>query len=653
MARTDPRADGLSRHQTLWLLLAATTATAPLAPQLPYWLSAAALLVLGWRALLWRRHRPLPPRWLLILLAVAGIAGVFLTYRNVFGREPGVALLVLFLALKLMESSRRRDALAAMFLGYFLQLALFFQSQSPPVALLTLAALVVITAALIVLNHDRQPWPGAVRRAALMLAQAVPFMLILFVLFPRVQGPLWGMPLDAYAGLAGLSETMSPGSISQLSLSGAIAFRANFDAAPPPPEKLYWRGPVLTRFDGRTWHPGSTGYSFSLPYAVDAAAIEYTVTLEPHNKTWLFALELPGTVPAAAVASSDYQILARTQVRTRLRYAMRSHPDLRAGVGEKAETLRAALQLPRDANPRARALARQWRAEGGDAQALARRALRHFRQQGFVYTLSPPLLGQHGIDEFLFETRRGFCEHYAAAFVFLMRAADVPARVVTGYQGGEVNPVDGYLVVRQSDAHAWAEIWTEGKGWLRVDPTAAIAPSRIERGIASALPTEDALPLLMRVDIDWLRALRFRWDALSNAWDQWVLGYNPERQREFLARLGMDDPDWRAMTATLTLASGLVMLVLVGWSLRRHLALDPTQRVWLRLSRKLKKFGLARQDWEGPLEYAGRIAQARPAVAREIDEIARRYAKLRYGPEPDTRRRQLKELALRIRRLRF
>jgi hypothetical protein len=225
--------------------------------------------------------------------------------------------------------------------------------------------------------------------------------------------------------------------------------------------------------------------------------------------------------------------------------------------------------------------------------------------------------------------------------------------VVTGYQGGEVNPVDGYLVVRQSDAHAWAEIWTEGKGWLRVDPTAAIAPSRIERGIASALPTEDALPLLMRVDIDWLRALRFRWDALSNAWDQWVLGYNPERQREFLARLGMDDPDWRAMTATLTLASGLVMLVLVGWSLRRHLALDPTQRVWLRLSRKLKKFGLARQDWEGPLAYAGRIAQARPAVAREIDEIARRYAKLRYGPEPDTRRRQLKELALRIRRLRF
>lgn len=654
MARADPRADALSHIQVPWLVLAASAATAPLVPHLPRWLGAVVLLIVVWRTLIWHRRQTLPPHWLLILLAIAGIAGVYLTYRNVFGREPGVALLVLFLALKLMESKRRRDAVAALFLGYFLQFALFFHFQGPPVALLAFGTLVVITTALAVVNYDRQPWTTAMRGAVLMLLQSVPFMLILFVLFPRVQGPLWGMPLDAYSGLAGLSDTMSPGSISQLSLSGAIAFRAQFEGRPPPNESLYWRGPVLTRFDGRTWHAAATGYAASLPYATTAPPwVDYSVTLEPHNRTWLFALELPGSVPAAALASSDFQILARAPVRTRMRYAMRSYPDLHAGADERPESLLPALHLPQEGNPRARALARQWRAEGGDAQALARRALRNFRQQGFIYTLSPPLLGDDGIDEFLFDTRRGFCEHYASAFAFLMRAAGVPARVVTGYQGGEVNPVDGYLVVRQSDAHAWAEIWAEGKGWLRVDPTAAIAPSRIERGIAAALPAEDALPLLVRVDIDWLRALRFRWDALSNAWDQWVLGYNPERQREFLARLGMREPDWRTMTAVLMFASALVVLFLVGWSLKSHLAVQPTERLWRRLSRKLTKLGLARQPWEGPLDYSNRIARARPSAAQEIGEIARRYAALRYGMEARADRRQLKELAALIRRLKI
>jgi transglutaminase-like putative cysteine protease len=639
----------LSRVQVLWLLLAAAASLAPLVPHLPYWLGGLAVLILGWRGLLWWQGRGLPSRWIVILLAFAGIAGVFLAYRNVFGREPGVALLVLLLALKLMESKTGRDALSAVFLGYFLQLALFFDSQSPAVAAMTAGALVVITTALTVLNHDRQPWPAAMRRAALMLAQALPFMVLLFVLFPRVQGPLWGMPVDAYSGQTGLSDTMAPGTISQLSLSGAIAFRARFDVAPPPPPQRYWRGPVLTDFDGRTWSPGLPRFSQSLPYATSGAATDYTVTLEPHNKTWLFALDLPGRIPATGLVSEDYQLVSRAPIRSRLRYDMRSHPRLVAGADESSLRRQLALHLPREVNPRSRALAQEWRRDTADPEALTLRALGHFRRENFVYTLSPPLLGQHGVDEFLFETRRGFCEHYAAAFVFLMRAAGVPARVVTGYQGGEINPVDGYLVVRQSDAHAWAEVWVEDKGWLRVDPTASIAPARIEQGIASAVLDGDPLPMLVRVDMNWLRELRFRWEALGNAWDQWVLGYNPDRQRELLSRLGMTNPDWRTMSAILSLASGAVMLLLVGWSLRRHLARNPVQRAWQRLSRKLGRIGLARHSWEGPLVYAERVAAARPRLAPQIDAIARDYAALRYGANAGEGR--LAQLRQRIRKL--
>jgi transglutaminase-like putative cysteine protease len=640
----------LRPRQALWLLLAAVAALAPLAPHLPLWITAVTALLLSWRAAQWWRSAALPPRWLLVLLALCVVAGVFLSYRNVLGREPGVALLVLFLALKLLEAKRHRDALAAIFLSYFLQLALFFESQSPAIATFTLAALIVITAALVVLSHDGHAWRAAVRRAAVMLAQALPFMLVLFVLFPRVQGPLWGMPVDAYSGLTGLSDTMSPGSISQLSLSGATAFRAKFDGEAPPSRQRYWRGPVLTRFDGRTWTATATRVSTRLPYAPAGAAVDYTVTLEPHNKAWLFALDLPGTVPPDAAVAGDFQVLANTPIRNRVRYAMRSFPQLAAGKDEAPTTLQAARLLPPGGEPRARALAAQWRAEDSAPAALSARALAYFRRQPFVYTLSPPLLGKNGIDQFLFDTRRGFCEHYAAAYVFLMRVAGIPARIVTGYQGGETNPVDDYLVVRQSDAHAWAEIWIEGQGWLRVDPTAAVAPSRIERGMAYAVPSGDPLPVLLRAEFDWLRALRFRWDAASNAWNQWVLGYNPQRQRELLTSFGIINPDWQSMTVLLSVASGAIMLVLVAWALRQRRAGDPLTRAWEKLSRKLAAAGLHRLGWEGPMDYANRVSLAKPRLGAEVQDIARLYAQLRYGHPPHARR--ISALTRSIRRLR-
>jgi transglutaminase-like putative cysteine protease len=640
----------LSRSQSLWLIASALVTLAPLVAFLPAWLGATAALGLLLRAWTWWIGRGALNRWLLIALVAMASAAVMAAYGTVFGREPGVAMLVLFLVLKLLEGRTRRDALTAIFLCYFLQIALFFEQESPLLALASAIALVVVTAALLALNSTGERASSALRTAASMLGQAVPFMLALFVLFPRLPGPLWGMPSESADGMTGLSETMAPGSISQLSQSSEIAFRAEFDGSPPPARQLYWRGPVLTAFDGLTWRPTLGRPTAELPYRPDGPAIDYAVTLEPHNRQWIFALDLPGTVPRDSQVGPEYQLLSRLPVRSRVRYELVSHPGFTAGAQEKPERLAAARRLPPGSNPRAGALAADWAAASPHPQALAERILAHFRSEPFFYTLSPPLLGQHSVDDFLFGSRRGFCEHYSAAFVFLMRAAGFPARVVTGYQGGEVNPVDGYLTVRQSDAHAWAEIWVEGRGWLRYDPTAAVAPNRVERGIAAALPASEPLPLLVRADADWVRALHFRWEAVANAWNQWVLGYNAQRQRELLSRLGMPNPDWQTMAAALTVVAGTLMLILVAWAMRERLDADPVQRAWLRVSRKLARVGLARQAWEGPSDYARRVGSARPDLAEQVEAIAAGYAKLRYGQGNQTE--LLPELRTRIRQLR-
>jgi transglutaminase-like putative cysteine protease len=469
-----------------------------------------------------------------------------------------------------------------------------------------------------------------------MLAQALPFMLLLFLLFPRVQGPLWGIPQDRFSAVSGLSDTMSPGSIALLSQSDAIAFRAKFQGEVPPQSQLYWRGPVMPSFDGRTWRVRQTlGAYAEVPYDGLGAAVDYEVTLEPHGKFWLFALELPATLPPDSALTSDYQPIARQAVRNRMRYSQRAWPNAIAGVNEAQGVLRDALALPRDGNPRTRAVSASWRAQhGNDGAAILAAAETFFSQQLLIYTLNPPLLGGDIVDEFLFDSKRGFCEHFAAAFVFALRAAGVPARVVAGYQGGEVNPVDGYLVVRQYDAHAWAEAWIAGRGWVRIDPTAISAPSRINSNLAAAVPAGEELPFLARSDLAWLRELRYRLDAVTNGWNQWVLGYNPQRQRDLLAGLGMKEPDWRSMTAILSVLCGGVMLGLTIWILRNRLRVDPAFAAWRRFTARLARRGIVWQPWEGPLAFAQRAAGQAPRHAQSIGEIAALYARMRYGPAP-------------------
>jgi len=621
----------ITASQTWWLLGAALTALLPLAPHVPPWLIAIALVLLAGRALLNWTQRKLPARGWLMLLTFAGAAGVLAQFKTLFGQNPGVALLILFLALKPLEVRTRRDGLAVVFLCYFLILAQFLFDQSIAAAGMMLATIVTVTAALGSLADGRARPADLLRRSGTMLLQAAPFMLLLFVLFPRVQGPLWGLPRDAFSGLTGLSDSMAPGSISNLSQSDAIAFRARF-AEPPPRDQLYWRGPVLNDFDGRTWRIERRLPAQRLPYTPQGPAIDYEVTLEPHAKRWLFALELPGSLPPDSMMTSDYQLLAKAPVTARQRYKTSSHTAMTVGIDESERVLQRARTLPPNFNPRTRELAASWRQQhGSDDDAVLDAAKRFFLSQGLAYTLTPPLLGQHGIDEFLFETRQGFCEHYSGAFVFALRAAGLPARVVTGYQGGETNPFDGYFTVRQYDAHAWAEVWLKDRGWQRIDPTAISVPLRIEQNLAAAVPAGSNVPFMARLDLALLRELRLRLDAVANNWNQWVIGYNPERQREFLDRLGMRAPDWRQMTATLTVLAGLVLLGFTAWALRQRRRTDAVQRTWLKLGRKLQRRGLPRQPWEGPLAYAERIAARFPESATEIGAISAIYGRLRYG----------------------
>ncbi|HJW03240.1 MAG TPA: DUF3488 and transglutaminase-like domain-containing protein [Azospira sp.] len=642
-----------------WLMAAALGTAAPHALAQPAWLSLYIAGLFLWRAWIWHGQRRLPPRWLLMLLVAAGVAGIGAQYHTLFGRDAGVALLALFIALKLMELRARRDGVVVLMLGYFLLLTHYFYSQTIPTGLWMLGALLVVTAALLRLHGDHRAAPAAtLRRAALLLGQALPFMLVFYLLFPRVAGPLWGLPRDAHAGLTGLSDSMAPGSLSNLIQNGSIAFRVQFEGPPPPRQKLYWRGPVLDAYDGTTWRPRFQPDRRPPQLQPQGTPVAYTTTLEATGQRWLLALDAPLSLPPDALLTNDLQALAREPLQSRSRQTWRSVLDYRHNLEERKDILARALQLPPQRNPRTLALARSWQArngqvESGQTDALVQRALDLFLRENFVYTLQPPPLGPDAIDDFLFSTRRGFCEHYASAFVVLMRAAGVPARVVTGYQGGEINPVDGYLTVRQSDAHAWAEVWSEGQGWQRVDPTAAISPARVESGIAAALPADDPLPALVRLDVDWLRQLRNRWEATNNAWNQWVLGYNPQRQREVLRRLGLQEPDWRSMAVALGAATGLILLGLTLWSLGRRPPRDPVQQAWQRFCARAARLGPARQEWEGPRDYARRLGLAQPNLAPLAAEAVDCYIALRYGPPLAAAdlKQQLQQLRARTRRL--
>ena len=630
------------------LLASLLLVAAPHALRMPWWLTLVVLGLYAWRARIALERSALPSRWLVLALALIAVGAVYLEYRTLFGRTSGIVLLVLFSGLKLAEMRTHRDAAVVAFLCYFLVMTNLLYTQSIATALLMALALVAVTGTLVGLAAPQRPVAANLRSAGVLLAHAAPAALILFLLFPRVQGPLWGLPQDAYSAMTGLSDTMTPGAVAQLAQSDAIAFRAEFEGEPPPPRERYWRGPVLWDFDGRTWRMGA-GWLQKFDALQGGGRYEYTVTLEPHNRTWMFALESVTRLPVRARYTNDGMVVATSPVRTRLRYDAASLARPEPEPFERPDSLRRALSLPVSGNPRARALAAEWQRGARSDLDVLQRAVEFFRDSRLGYTLEPPLLGRDTVDEFLFDTREGFCEHFASAFVFLLRAAGVPARVVTGYQGGEVNYVDRIISVRQSDAHAWAEVHLAGRGWVRADPTAAAVPGRIDAGLARSVRAGDPVPLLMRPQLEWLRGLRSNWEALAHRWNVWVLGYGVERQRDLMSRIGMRDADWRKLTAAMASILGAFTLVLLAWSLRRLTRPDPVQRAWQAFCRKLGARGVARAPHEGPRDFAERAAARLPQAAAAIRAIAALYIGARYGRAPA--RASAAELARRVRAL--
>jgi transglutaminase-like putative cysteine protease len=632
-----------------WLLASLALVAAPHALHMPAWTVALIATLIAWRAYIGYARLALPNRWLLLLFALAATFGVFLSYRTIFGRDAGVTLLVVMLGLKLLETRTLRDAMLLSFLSYFLVITNFLYSQTIGTGLYMLACTVFITATMVSLNfaEAEPPFRVQLRTAALMLAQSVPLMLVLFLLFPRVPGPLWGLPRDAFAGTSGLSDTMTPGSLSSLALSDAVAFRVRFESQIPRAKDLYWRGPLMWDFDGRTW---SVQFFVYTAPRIDAEGdpVAYEVTLEPHNRRWLFALDLPAVIPPRAVAGTDYQLYSVQPVINRLRYDMTSLLNARFGEVESRYSLHRALQLPARLNPRAQELGRALRQKHANDEDIIADMLGMFRRN-FVYTLEPPLLGEHPVDEFLFSTRSGFCEHYASAFAVVMRAAGIPTRIVTGYQGGEVNALGNYLIVRQADAHAWTEVWLKDRGWVRVDPTFAVAPVRVDTGILAAVPRTDSLPLMVRTQFELLRQARLTWDYMANAWNQWVLGYTPERQRWLLANAGVDDATWQKLTAILFVLAGAIVAMFTALALRRlkSRVRDPVRIAYQTFCDRLRRKGLPRGAAEGPVDYARRLEQARPDLAPAVGAITRLYIALRYGVESSAN--ALTELQRRVR----
>ena len=592
-------------RDTLFLLLVTAWVVLPQASHLPLWCSLLAASLMLWRAALAMMARPLPSRWWLLSLLALTVGATLFSHKTLLGRDAGVTMIVVLLALKMLELRARRDAFVVFFLGFFTLLTNFFYSQSLLTAGAMLLALLGLLTALVNAHMPvgKPPLFQAARTAGSMALLGTPIMLVLFMLFPRV-APLWGIPSDAMSGRSGLSPTMSVGTIATLALDDSIAMRIRFQGQRPAPSELYFRGPVLSRFDGREWRaPQASPYrqQAQANLQVRGTAISYQVTLEPNSRPWLLLLDATPSKPMLsgfdARMTPELQWLADHPITELLRYDALSYPDFRHGPIQQMPSLKDDLALPVGSNPRTAQLAREMRADpryaSADGTLLIAAAMQRLRQGGYRYTLDPGVYGQHSADEFWFDRKEGFCEHIASSFVILMRGLGLPARVVTGYQGGENNPVDGFLVVRQSDAHAWAEVWIADSGWLRVDPTTAVAPGRTgaterllaPRGvIARALFGSVSPALAFKV--------RAMWEAVNNGWNQWVLNYSQGRQFDLLRQIGFSSPSWEDLSYLLIGMVVLASLTGAAWTVLERARQDPWLSLLATATRHLEQTGL-------------------------------------------------------------
>ena len=594
-----------------------------------------------------RTRQPIP--FIRVLLAAAVVVSLLVSYGTIFGKDPGTAMLLMLSFLKLFEMKNKRDVLLVIFLGYFLVATHFFHSQSPWIVVYVFIVVIYLTSLLIIFSDrtSSTSFKTRIKISLRMVMQAIPLMLVLFVLFPRIPGPLWGMPEDEQSASTGVGDQMSPGSINNLISSGSVAFRVQFKDEPPAQKDLYWRGLVLSRYDGKTWYrddaPINERYA-DIHTSTKTRTVDYVVTLEPHGRKWLYSLESFLTVEGGYLSTRERQVITREKVDGVMVYSMTSGLDVFNKKIYEEDRVKNLL-LPQDVNSRTIKLANQLRSEVDSDTDYVNSVLRYFREQPFVYTLSPPLLGENAMDDFIFSTQQGFCEHYSSAFVYLMRAGGVPARVVVGYQGGAINPLDDYMIVRQSDAHAWAEIWQEDQGWTRIDPTAVVSPARIEQGVANAGLDEGGLPSILISKNNLLLKIRFTLDSFNHSWNKWVIGFNDKKQKELFRSLGIDDINkatlFSWMVVAMTLSGALVAL----WVFKRgdkKIRRDVAVYYYGVFCKKLEKAGLVKNSSESADDFLKRVMQAFPGLKQKAGLITRHYQQIRYGgDDSDNRKKQL------------
>jgi transglutaminase-like putative cysteine protease len=655
------------------LLLAVAMVVAPHFEHLPAWSTVAIGAMWIWRAWLTQTLKPAPGRFVMAALLVAGTAAVWIEHGTLFGRDASVNFLLVLIGLKVLEMRARRDVLVIVFLSLFVLQTqfLFDQSLFSAVSMVISVGMLFFVLLSVNLPEGDIAFAGKLRYLARVFVMALPLTLALFFLFPRLSAPLWGSGGDELQSGTGLSGSMSPGTISKLLRDDSVALRARFDRRAPDQRNLYWRGPVFGFFDGRTWSPqafpsGAPAADADVRYEA-ASAVDYTVTLEPTQRHELIALEFAAVVDNVptnvARLTPTLELQTGAPITNRLRYRVRSYTTYASGPQTAGDSLAQWLQLPDQFNPRTLQWAAQIKSEvmaeaardrAGASAPLDRRlveaVLLQFRRQPFRYNINVGTLGRDSVDEFLFDTRVGYCEHYASSFVVLMRAMGVPARVVTGYQGGEINPVDGYFTVRQSDAHAWAEVWLDRYGWQRIDPTAAVAPERIEH----TLRERRAQGLAGAQDSwSWLGQLRLNREALENAWNQWFLSYSADRQRALMSWIGLR-PSLENVSAVAILVFSALLAGLAVLSLRRRAVRDPFAELTLELRTKLARAGIAVPATMGLQDLQDHLAtRLEPGSLADAQRLLADLVRARYArPSEGARAPRAGELRAALRRWR-
>lgn len=656
-------------RDTLFLLAVIAWILLPQIQLLPWWTSAFAAGLLLWRARLALTGAALPSRWVLAGALALAIGATWVTHKTIVGRDAGVTLVVMLLALKTLELRARRDAMVVFFLGFFVLLSNFFYSQSLPIAVAMVLGLMGLLTALVNahMTAGKPPLMQALRTAGWLALWGAPVMVALFLFFPRM-APLWGVPSDDMAGRSGLSENMRVGEVASLAMDDSVALRIRFDTPgekEPPGNTLYFRGPVLSQFDGRNWQADTMAEAMTAPQLrVRGEPIRYQMLIEPSKRRWLTLLDAvktePQTPPGASIGrtrmTSSLQWLTWRPITDVLRVDAQSYLDFSYGPLQATPELQRYLQLPPSSNPRTQALGEQLRAQLGanaDTATLIAAALQRLKTGGYTYTLEPGVVDSvHTADDFWFDSKQGFCEHIASAFAVLMRGMGVPARIVTGYQGGDRNSVDNYWTVRNSDAHAWTEVWIAGQGWSRVDPTGAVSPGRVGQFQRLSAP-RGALASAMGnlVDSGTLEKLRAVWEAVNGRWNQWVINYTQSRQLNLLQNLGFESPSWTDLLRLLAGSlSALALLWLVwarftrpqrdGWSQLMHTAQQRLQRAGIQSSASDSARSLARsvqKQWGANSPLAATLSdwlldmeRLRYAAPSKSDETALKTLRQRW-----------------------